>query len=69
MVVADFDPAWAVMCLDVGDVDGDDAAVVSVLRVYRSEEAARDEVDRQRAEDTNEEHHYFYETTEVERPR
>ena len=69
MGVADFDPGWAVMCLDVDDVDGDDAAVVSVLRVYRSEEAARDEVYRQRAEDTNEEHHYFYEATEVERPR
>jgi hypothetical protein len=65
--MADFDPAWAVMCLDVSDVDGDEAAVVSVLRVYRSEEGARAEVYRHRAEDANEDHHYFYEATEVER--
>jgi hypothetical protein len=55
------------MCLDVSHIDGDEAAGVSVLRVYRSEEAARAEVYRHRADDANEDHHYFYEATEVER--
>ncbi len=66
--MAEFDRAWAVLRLDVGELDGDQLAFVSVLRVYRSEEGARTEVYRHRSENANEDHHYYYEETQVERP-
>ena len=55
------------MRLDAGEREGDPLAVVDVLRVYRSEQAARVEVYRRRGDDTNQDHLYFYEETEIER--
>ena len=63
----DFDQAWAVVLRDSGELDGDQLDTVNVLRIYRSEEAARSEVERRRAEDTNQDHLYYCEETEVER--
>jgi hypothetical protein len=42
--------------------------VVDVLRVYRTDEAALADVQRLRAEDQDENHLYYCEETEVERP-
>jgi hypothetical protein len=66
--VTDFDRAWAVLLRDTGELEGDELDVVDVLRVYRTDEAARAEVRRLRAEDHDENHLYYYEATELERP-
>lgn len=63
----DFDKAWAVVLRDSGELDGDQLDAVDVLRVYRSEEAARADVERRRAEDTNGDRLYYCEETEFER--
>jgi len=66
--VTDFDRAWAVLLRDTGQLEGDELDVVDVLRVYRTDGAALAEVRRLRAEDQDEDHLYYCEETEVERP-
>jgi hypothetical protein len=57
--------AWAVVCRESGELDGDQLDVVEVLRVYWTEEAAREEVYRLKREDPDNNHFYYYEQTEV----
>jgi hypothetical protein len=65
--MGDFEQAWAVMCRDSGTLDRDQLDFVDAIRVFWTEEAALQEVDRLRREDPTGDRFYYYEATEVER--
>ena len=58
---------WAVVLRDLSPVEGDEADVVTVLKVFWREIDARDEVHRLREADPNEERLYYCEATEIAR--
>jgi class 3 adenylate cyclase len=66
-VLAEFEPAWAVIVRDWSPVEGDDADTVDVLRVFWSEDEARAEVERLRERDPSPDRLYYCEATAVQR--
>jgi class 3 adenylate cyclase len=66
-VLAEFEPAWAVVVRDWSPVEGDDADSVDVLRVFWSEDEARAEVERLRERDPSPDRLYYCEATAVQR--
>ena len=65
--MVEFQEAWAVVLRDLSPVEGEEADVVTVLKVFWSETEARDEVLRLREADPNEGRFYCCEATEVAR--
>jgi hypothetical protein len=65
-LAVEFEPAWAVVVRDVSPVEGEDADIVDVLRVFWSETDAHAEVLRLREGDPNPDRFYYFETTEVQ---
>jgi hypothetical protein len=61
-------PGWALVLRDLTPVDGDEADIVSVLKVYASETDALAEAKRLRAAREGDDCLYYIEATEVERP-
>jgi hypothetical protein len=66
--MSDFDRAWAILLRDTGESEGEKRDVVDVLRVHLTQEAALADVLRLRAEDPDEDHFYYCQETELERP-
>jgi hypothetical protein len=65
--MTDFQTAWAVVLRDLSPVEGDEADVVTVLRVFWTHADALREVERLRATDEDEDRLYYCEVTEVAR--
>jgi hypothetical protein len=64
----EFEKAWAVVRLDYTPIEGEEAAIRDVLRVFWTEEDALAEVERLKDAHGTDDRSFYYEETEVKRP-
>jgi hypothetical protein len=64
--VTEFERAWAVVSRDLTPIDGEEADVVDVLKVFRTKEDALAEVKRPTATEGSDDRFFYCEATELE---